>query len=189
MPVTWLRALSTGQGKLVETLVPGQAPQFALFDLETDRGENRDLAGETNDQLIRLQGKLAAQVFRNQRLREELEKSFSVSQAAGKTAPDTRRIEIVFPAEGETVTHSAHEGKVPVSWTGQQGAEYIIEYEVGRGKYHLKGSFPVRGSGETFGPFSQIFWSVFANYNPWRFRVVPKGKPELASRWRTFSFQ
>jgi len=187
--VTWLRALSTGQAKLVETLVPGQAPHFALFDLETDPKESRDLARESNDELIRLQGRLAAQVFRNQRLRKELEQSFAVSPAAGKAAPDTRRIEIISPAEGETITHRTREGRVPVSWTGQEGAEYIIEYEVGRGKYYLKGSFPVRGSGETFGPFTRIFWSAFPKYNPWRFRVVPKAKPGLASRWRTFNFE
>ncbi len=187
--VTWLRAVSTGHTKLVETLVPGETPRFALFDLETDPGESRDLVRESNDELIRLQGKFAAQVFRNERLREALDKRFALGKAVVKGAMDTRRIEIIFPAEGETITHSAHEGKVPVNWTGQEGAEYIIEYEVGSGKYYLKGSFPVRGSGETFGPFNQIFWGAFPKYNPWRFRVVPEGKAELASRWRTFSFE
>ena len=187
--VTWLRAVSDGHTKLIETLAPGQTPRFALFDLDSDPEESRDLARGSNDQLIRLQGRLAAQVFRNQRLGQELDKSFSPGRAAGETVEHTRRIEIVFPAEGETITHSAHEGRVPVSWTGQEGAEYIIEYEVGSGKYYLKGSFPVRGSGETFGPFNPVFWNAFPRYNPWRFRVVPKGKPELASRWRAFSFK
>jgi len=175
--------------KLVETLVPGETPRFALFDLETDPGESRDLAHESNDELIRLQGKLAAQVFRNERLRKALDKRFVLGEAAAKAAVDTRRIEIISPAEGQTIAHSTHDGKVPVSWTGQERAEYTLEYEVGRGKYYLKGSFPVCGSGETFGPFNQIFWSAFPKYNPWRFRVVPKGKPELASKWQTFSFE
>lgn len=187
--VTWLRAVSTGHTKLVETLVPGETPRFALFDLETYPGESRDLAHESNDELIRLQGKLAAQVFRNERLRKALDKRFVLGEAAAKAAVDTRRIEIISPAEGQTIAHSTHEGKVPVSWTGQERAEYTLEYEVGRGKYYLKGSFPVCGSGETFGPFNQIFWSAFPKYNPWRFRVVPEGRPELASKWQTFSFE
>jgi len=187
--VTWLRTVSDGHTKLIETLAPGQIPRFAFFDLDSDAEERRDLARGSNDQLIRLQGRLAAQVFRNQRLAQALDKSFSPGRAAGEAVEHTRRIEIVFPAEGEIITHSAHEGRVPVSWTGQEGAKYIIEYVVGSGKYYLKGSFPVRGSGETFGPFNPVFWSAFPRYNPWRFRVVPKGKPELASRWRAFAFK
>ena len=188
LEVTWLRAVRTGSLKLVETLAPHLEPRFALYDLEKDPGEQRDVSAEFPDTVARFQGMLAQQVFRNQRQREaRLAGAGTVKGGAG-FPPDMKQIVVDAPAEGETITYAAQAGKVLVSWSGPRTGEYLLEYTVGLGKYHLEGSFPVRGNSQTFGPFNPVFWMAFPHYNPWRFRVAPKGRPELSSAWRTFNF-
>jgi len=187
----WLRCVRTERFKLVQTLVPGEAPAYSLYDLEADPGESRDVAEEFPGDLVRLKIMLQARVFAGERLREAV---LAADEAAGGTPragalAAERRCEIISPAEKETVTYESYEGKVPVSWTGPEDGEYLVEYSVGRGKYHLEGSFPLRGNRETFGPFNRVFWRAFPLYNPWRFRVVPKDNGELASPWRTFTFK
>lgn len=188
LEVTWLRAVRTESLKLVETLAPHEAPRFALYDLDKDPGEQLDVSALFPDTLARLQGILAQQVFRNQRQREALLASSGATRGGESFPPDMGQVAVQAPAEGETITYAAQGGKVLVSWSGPQNGEYLLEYTVGLGKYHLEGSFPVRGNSQTFGPFNPVFWMAFPHYNPWRFRVVPKGRPELASAWRTFTF-
>ena len=187
----WLRCVRTERFKLVQTLVPDEEPFYRLYDLETDPGEKEDVAPRFPEQLRRLKVMLHTRVFAGERLRSWLLAADSAGSAAWRAGafPPELRCEVISPAEGEIVTHAGYNGKVPVSWTGPDNGEFIIQYEVGRGKYHLEGSFPIHGNRQTFGPFNRVFWKALPLYNPWRFRVVPKDRPDLAGAWRTFSFE
>jgi len=188
----WLRCVRTDRAKLIQKIAPGERPSYSFFDLVKDPGEQHEASATEPEEMERLKGMLLAQVFRNLRLREALVKGgFAAGEqnASADIFEGVSRVVVSFPAEGERLTYSSHGGKVPVSWSGPERGEYIIEYVVGRGKYHLEGSFPVRGNRQTFGPFNPVFWRSFRLYNPWRFRVIPKGRPDLASAWRSFEFE
>ena len=187
----WLRCLRTERFKLVQTVVPGEEPSYSLYDLEADPGEKEDVARRFPEEVVRLKVMLHARIFTGERLQASI---LSADSAEGATRPagafqSGQPCEVVSPAEGEVVSHDSYDGKMPVSWTGSEDCEYIIEYEVGRGKYHIEGSFPIRGNEQTFGPFNPVFWGALPLYNPWRFRVVPKGRPDQAGPWRTFNFE
>ena len=188
----WLRCVRTERFKLVESIAPGENPRYALYDLQTDPGELHDAARRFPLETERLKGLLLAQVFENRSLRSAITAAQALDSArAGLNGlfQGLSRLEVIFPEEGEVVTYLSREGKVPVSWTGPAAGEYLVEYEVGQGKYHLKGSFQVKGNSQTFGPFNPVFWRALPLYNPWSFRVMPRGKPELASAWRNFKFE
>lgn len=184
----WLRAVRTDNFKLIQYTPSDGEPRYELFHLPGDPGERRDVARLYPEELQRLKGLLSVHVLESAHLRAAITGDVDATAAAGPFI-DAGPLEILFPAEGQTVAWDLHEGRVPVRWSGPVEAEYLIEYEVGEGKYHLKGSFPVRGDGETFGPFNRIFWRAFPLYNPWMFRVVPRDRPELASPWRRFAFE
>jgi arylsulfatase A-like enzyme len=187
----WLRSLRTERFKLVQTLAPHERPSYSLYDLEADPGETQGVAQDFPEELVRLQGMLHARVFANERLRASILAADNTRAVPGREespGPESPCV-VTSPLEGETVKYSSYQGMVPVSWDGPEQDEYIIEYEVGRGKYHLEGSFPIRGNKQAFGPFNRVFWKAFPLYNPWRFRVVPKGRRELAGPWRNFVFE
>ena len=184
----WLHAVRTDNFKLVRHTPAGGQPRYELFQLDGDPAEKRDVSRLYPQELQRLKGLLSAHLLEGQQLRA------SIAETGGRLVSTesfegVRRLETLFPAESQTLTWDLHGGRVPVRWNGPDQAEYLIEYRVGEGKYHLEGSFPVRGNEQTFGPFNRVFWSALPLYNPWAFRVVPRGHPELASPWRRFSFE
>ena len=187
----WLRCVRTDRFKLVQTLVPHEKPSYSLYDLIADPGETQDVAGDYPEEVVRLKGILHVNVFENERLRASILASDSTEAipGSGESPVLQKPCEVISPSEGETIKYSSYQGMVHVSWDCPGEVEYIIEYEVGRGKYHLKGSFPVLGNKQTFGPFNRIFWNAFPLYNPWRFRVIPKSRRDLAGPWRTFEFE
>jgi len=186
----WLRSVLNNGWKMIQRTSPGASPRYELFDLNADPGEHKDLAGSQPEELLRLQGLLSAHILESARLREAvLSTPDSVLASGGDPFLGQSAPVVAFPAEGQSVSWELHQGAVPVRWSGPAAADYILEYRVGEGKYHLEGSFPVRGAGQTFGPFNRLFWRAFPLYNPWTFRVVPKGHPELAGPWRTFRFE
>ena len=71
-------------------------------------------------------------------------------------------------------------------WTGPRHGAYVIEYEVGKGVYHLEGELEEQSASPTYGPFQADFWNALVLYNPWRFRVYYQGNPEAKSQWVTF---
>ncbi|MEA2062604.1 MAG: sulfatase-like hydrolase/transferase, partial [Gemmatimonadota bacterium] len=185
----WLRCVRTERYKLVQTTEPGREPAYSLYDLETDPGETGDIAGEKPAVLRQLLLMLHEHIFKNAMLRDSILAAGAVKNLRPGTAPEYRRCEILAPAEGAGLTFKSGNGAVHISWTGPGEGEYRIEYVVGRGKYHLDDSFTSIGNKKEFGPFNRIFWNALKLYNPWRFRVMPKHRPELASQWRSFTFE
>ncbi len=133
-----------------------------------------------------MQGRLAARIFENVRLARQLEREAPVPAAAVEFAGP---VEVLAPNEGERVSFQAVAGQVTIRWSGPPQAGYRLEYRVGQGKHRLEGAFDLTGNSESFGPFNRVFWRSLTLYNPFSFRVVPAGRPELASPWRTFTFE
>jgi len=188
----WLRCARTSSYKLIQYVSPGELPRYALFDLTADPGEKMDVAEKSPEETERLKGLLFSWMFVNQRLRSSIATAQAARQAIAGHEDifrDIPQVQIVSPGENEVLTYASNSGKVQVSWTGPAEGEYIIEYEVGQGKYHLQGSFPVTGNSQTYGPFNPVFWKGLTLYNPFSFRVLPRGHPDLASSRRSFTFQ
>ncbi len=187
--LTWLRAVRTRDWKLVQRREPGMPPEYNLYDLRNDPAETIDVAGTSADKLAKLKGVLAAHIFDNQAALGQVENLLAETTGSLSGITFSEPLEILFPGQGDTLVHPDDDGAINVRWSGPAEIAYRVEYEVGSGKYHLTGSFIVEGNGQTYGPFTRMFWRAFPQYNPWRFRVMPAGKPELASPWRTFSFR
>lgn len=187
--LTWLRAVRTDSWKLVQRLEPGAQPGYKLYDLINDPAEMTDAASSNQAELARLKGLLAASIFANQAALRQLENNLADTDQSMATAVLSESVEITFPGQGDTLAHPDHDGSITVRWSGPQEAAYRIEYKVGEGKYFLKGSLIVEGNSQTYGPFTRMFWRAFPQYNPWRFRVVPVGKPQSEGQWRTFFFK
>ena len=187
--LTWLRAVRTRHWKLLQRREPGELPDYSLYNLRTDPAETTDVAGSNSEELARLKGVLAAQIFANQAALHQQNKQADAAAADPAAITINEPVEIIFPGQGDTLAHPDDDGSITVNWSGPPKAAYRIEYEVGTGKYHLTGSLIVRGNSQTYGPFTRMFWRAFPQYNPWHFRVVPAGNPDQASPWRTFSFR
>ncbi len=187
--LTWLRGVRTQNWKLVQRREPGAQPGYQLYDLRADPAETVDVAGSNPQELARLKGVLAGRIFAGQAARRQVESQLAETTGETTAVAFSEPVRIIFPAPDDTLAHADHDGSIPVRWSGPAEAAYRIEYEVGEGKYHLTGSFIVQGNRQTYGPFTRVFWRAFPQYNPWRFRVVPAGKPSLASGWQTFSFK
>ncbi|MBW7995587.1 MAG: sulfatase-like hydrolase/transferase [Candidatus Glassbacteria bacterium] len=186
--LTWLRGVRTERWKLIQRREPAAEPTYQLYDLRSDPSEQTDVANDRPQELVRLKGLLAADIFANLAALGQVEKQLAQTGAGSRIAP-SEAVEVLFPAESDSLAHGDDSGTITVRWSGPPQAAYRIDYEVGSGRYHLTGSFIVEGNSQSYGPFTRMFWRAFPQYNPWRFRVVPVGKPSLASPWRTFAFR
>ena len=186
----WLNMVRTGGYKLIETVTPDGAQSYSFYDLKTDPGEKKNVASEFPDELTRLKTMLEAQKFASNTIRSTLLAADSAGVGAAEFAtPGDKAVKIKYPRDGQEIIYSDHNGEIRLEWEGSENGEYIIEYVVGEGKYRIEGTLPVRGNRQKFGSFNRVFWSAFPLYNPWRFRVMPSGNPELASQWRSITFK
>lgn len=96
---------------------------------------------------------------------------------------------VLFPKVGSVVSPDTHNNRVYLEWTGDPQAEYLIEYEVGKGGYHLTGELDAVGTTQWYGPFPEDIWQALPLYNPWKFRVIPKKYPDYPSDWITFEMK
>ena len=96
---------------------------------------------------------------------------------------------ILFPKVGTVLTPETYNQRILVQWIGDQKTEYIIEYDVGTGGYHLTGQLEVVGPEQWYGPFPDDIWQELPKYNPWKFRIIPKQYPQYASDWITFEMK
>jgi hypothetical protein len=64
----------------------------------------------------------------------------------------------------------------------------VLEYEVGTGRYLMRGDFTVIGPRKAFGPLKAEVWNQLVFYNPFRVRIRPARCDKAAcwSEWLTF---
>ena len=109
-----------------------------------------------------------------------------LSPAAGAGTSGPSSLHILSPAAGDTLHYAGASESIELSWSGPEVGAYTIEYEVGEGVYHMRGVLSDLGRNPTFGPFHPSFWNSLVLYNPWKFRVVAVGEPDIESAWVTF---
>jgi hypothetical protein len=86
------------------------------------------------------------------------------------------------------LTFTREAGRIVLQWDGALDDAYLLEYDLGIGKFHTSGSFLVQGTQKEFGPLKPEVWGLLARYNPFRFRLRSAGCREAScwSPWVTF---
>ncbi|MCD6288488.1 MAG: hypothetical protein J7M12_05180, partial [Candidatus Hydrogenedentes bacterium] len=183
------RSIRTRDWKLVTRTAP-DGETFHLYDLANDPKETKDVFSQRPDVANKLLIQLTAWITANQEARTAIE-SKTPADHAGKTsshtAVTTEIPRITYPNEGDTLDFDACKGAVTVRWTGDDRADYVLEYHIGSGWHTLRGKLPVSGTSQVFGPLPRDGWAPVYQWNPFRLRVRPKDMPNGWSEWTTFS--
>lgn len=178
MMKTRLRTMRTSEWKLIHTHGPG-VDRYELYHLKTDPQERRNIV-ETHPEIFAdMRTALHRWVLESQPATAPL------AEASG--AMPTEAIHVLFPKDGDAFRYEDVGKTVSVRWTGPEDALYTLEYRVGEGNYHLTGTMQVRGNAPQYGPFTDEMWNMLALYNPFAFRILVDGKPELSSPWVQFT--
>jgi arylsulfatase A-like enzyme len=170
-------AVRTERWKLVRHTPGGET---ALYDLAADPGETEDVLDD------RPQVADSLRTLLNRWLLFSQKRPYHQTPAAQPAPAGGGPPQILFPADGDTLTWQGDDYSIQLRWTGDPSLDYLIEYEVGEGSYHLEGEIAETGTSPSYGPFQETFWNSLSLYNPWRFRVYPQGRPDQATGWSTF---
>ena len=179
MMKTRIRAMRTSFWKLIYTHGPG-VEKYELYDLKKDPAERHNVVDDFPDVFSQMQKELHQWILRTQ------PHEIPVVVDTLNHVP-TEAVQVLFPADGDTFRYEDVDKTVSVRWTGPADAFYTLEYNVGEGNYHLYGTMQILGNAPQYGPFTDEMWNMLALYNPWSFRIVVNGKPELSSPWVRFA--
>ncbi len=179
MMKTRIRALRSSRWKLIHTHGP-EENRYDLYDLERDPGEKQDVSAAHPETVNAMRERLHEWVLSSERL--PLEREALSASAKPDALPEP--IQVLQPADGDTIRYTDSEGKISVVWAGPSDLVYDIEYRVGEGAYHLEGDMQVEGTQGEYGPYTVEMWDLLTLYNPWSFRVTLNGAS--ASPWITF---
>jgi len=177
------RAVRTRRWKLIYA---SPDDSYALYDLAADPGEREDVIDEypqTADSLLTLLNEWVLYTQKRSYRRGESPPDTTAQTIVGE-GEDVPRI--LFPQDGDTLHYQGVEHAIQLRWIGPAEATYAIEYDVGRGAYHLEGAFTEKGSAPSYGPFQANFWNSLVLYNPWKFRVYREDRPDAKSEWVIF---
>lgn len=160
-----------------------QATRVELYNLQDDPGETTnvldqhpEIAAQFQQELQRWKEAPAQFAYRSEKVEHEHYLDVDV---------EVRPI-VLFPKIGTVVSPETHNKQIHLKWIGAAATEYLIEYEVGTGGYHMTGELEVVGNEQWFGPFPEDIWQALPLYNPWKFRIIPKQYPQYPSDWITF---
>ncbi len=162
-------------------------PAAHVFHLVSDPRETRDLGGMGHAEEIELRTTLTRYLalhdpgFFVDRLRPE-----AASPAAAPADAPCPRVE--SPGNDAILDFDAGGGLVRARWVGRSDLPYVLEYELGEGRFHTVGRMPLTGNVHDFGPYPREVWRSFADFNPWRVRVVLVGREDCAPAPVAFRF-
>ncbi len=186
----FIRSIRTPEWKLICTHRNTALTDCRLYNLTADPGETADVAAHYPERAARLKNSLRRTIESLNRTRLSMiagashDIDFS-AMAAGKDLAVPR---IISPADGSTV-NAARNDTITVSWTGNPGYMYVIEYDVGSGFKKVTGSIPVKGTKKIFGPLPREAWEPLPEWNPYRLRVSPFGDDAYWSDWTIFTIR
>lgn len=181
------RSARTNEWKLIANYNPdANDTSYELYHLAQDPEETKNVLAEHPEVVEQFKQEMqrwmdAPQHFAYRAAKAEEEHYLDVDV-------EVRPI-VLFPKVGTVISPNTYNQRVLVQWIGQEKADYIIEYDVGVGGYHLTGELEVVGTEQWFGPFPEDIWQALPLYNPWKFRVIPKKYPEYPSEWITFEMR
>ena len=183
-----LQAVRTPTWKLIRS-EDAAGERFALYHVASDPGERRDVAAGHPQIVARLRAELARHVVLNQAKADELRAMVAL---AARPAPEPSgaavKPRILRPRNGRQLAFTEEAGRVVVEWEGRPHDRYVLEYEVGTGRYQMRGDFTVIGPRKAFGPLQAEVWNQLVFYNPFRVRIRPARCDKAAcwSEWVTF---
>ena len=175
------RVLRTARWKMVYASPDGT---YRLYDLAADPGETTAVQGrypQIADSLRTLLNQWV--LYTQKRVYKEVK---NIPDTTKSMVEESGAPRILMPQDGDTLYYQGVDYSIRPSWTGLNNAAYVIEYEVGRGAYHLKGELTESNNSPNYGPFQANFWNSLVLYNPWKFRVYRQDQPEQKSDWVTF---
>ncbi|PID55747.1 hypothetical protein CSB45_14525 [candidate division KSB3 bacterium] len=182
-----LRSLRTNDWKLISVYDREKdSAAWELYNLKEDPAESKNVFSDHPDIVKLLQQAMQRWIDAPQDF------DYHEKQQEGTHYLDEDvelRPIVLFPKVGTVLTPETHGKRVLVEWIGREDTEYIIEYEVGTGGYHMTGELEVTGPKQWYGPFPEDIWQALPLYNPWRFRIIPKAHRTYPSEWITFEMQ
>ncbi|MFN7955841.1 MAG: sulfatase [bacterium] len=167
-------------------LARGQ-PRARLFHVASDPRERTDLGGTGLSEETQLRTTLT-------RYLAEHDPGFFVDRpprdatVADAVPADAPCPSIEAPRDGASLTFEADAGVVRARWAGRADLRYMLEYELGEGRFHTVGHMPLVGNAHDFGPYPREVWRSFGDFNPWRVRVVLTGREDCAPARVEFRF-
>jgi hypothetical protein len=182
-----VRAVRTNEWKLVsKDYADTGETHYELYNLKDDPGEIQNVLDQYpnivehyKQELQRWMDAPAQFAYRHEKTEEQHYLDVDV---------EVRPI-VVFPKVGTIVSPETHNKRIFLQWIGDENAEYLIEYDVGKGGYHMTGQLEVVGTEQWYGPYPDDIWQEFPKYNPWKFRIIPKQYPQYPSDWITFEMK
>ncbi len=182
-----LRSVRTNEWKLISVYDHDTGETaYELYNLQEDPGETNNVLEQYPE--------IAAQFTQEMQRWMEAPQQFVYQhqEQEGKHYLDAE-VEItpivLFPKVGTVLNPKMHNQRVLIKWIGDENAEYIIEYDVGSGGYHMTGELEVVGTEQWYGPYPEDIWQALPLYNPWKFRIIPKNYPQYPSDWITFEMK
>ena len=176
-----VRAIRNARWKLIHD---SAEDEYRLYDLASDPGESENVQGKYQHIADSLRTLLNQWVLYTQKRAYKQTEDELYSQRG--VAEETGTPRILFPQDGDTLNYQGADYSIRPRWTGLADASYVLEYNVGKGAYHLEGVLTEPGTSPNYGPFQANFWNSLVLYNPWKFRVYRKDQPDKKSDWVTF---
>ena len=174
------RVVRTRDWKL---LYEGPDERYSLFDLQKDPLESRDVQARHPQVADSLRTLLNEWVLYSQPQAPSAPPPVvAVAPLSGAGGPPR----ILFPADGDTLFYRGANHSIQPRWDGPASVEYGVEYIIGEGAYFLEGEISVTGNAPLYGPFQPGFWNSLVLYNPWKFRVYRRDRPQEKSEWVRF---
>lgn len=182
-----LRSVRTNEWKLISVYKHDTGEtRYELYHLRNDPGETNNVIEQYPEIAVQFKQEMQNWMEAPQQF------AYQTKKQEGKHYLDADveiRPIILFPKVGTVVTPKTHSKRVLVKWIGDEHAEYIIEYEVGTGGYHMTGQLEVVGTEQWYGPYPEDIWQALPLYNPWKFRIIPKAYSQYPSDWITFEMK
>jgi len=172
---TWIRGVRRGP---IKYLTSGE-----LYDLSTDPGETINLAADRPDAVAELHSEIDGWLTESLQLRRMRSRAPKANPAAGDPCPV-----VSSPTSNHRLNYATSTGAIRVHWRGDLTTRYAVQYDIGQGAQHVEGTYEVLGNVHVLGPYSEAIWNDLTGWNPFRFRVSPKGDVACWSEWARFEF-
>jgi len=185
-----IRSIRTKDWKLIHYYTPGKE-YYLLFNLKKDSLEGKNVFKKQQQIVQNLIFQLRKWTFTCLtkkswfKIKGEEEKVEKIPKELLDKVPTPK---ILSPLDGSELEHEKTNGKVILKWEGDYRLWYIVEYDIGKGNLRMKGSFPVKGTEQQFGPIPKDVWELLPTYNPWKIRVKVRDRKKIQSDWVTFKF-